>query len=84
MSKTSEQDPQENDQRVFALGETLTQGLALYIENGYSPGEVSRSVLAALYSMMKTHGMTDMQISNQLHTVADEIREMAFAEKPIY
>lgn len=67
-----------NKDKITQIGKALSYGMAVYRKLGFTPGEITGGLTAAVYAVMKSYGMSDMQISNSWHTMADQIRDRAF------
>ena len=69
-----------NKEKVGFIGTSLCEAMILFLNNGYTPGEITAGLASAIYSMMRTHGMTNMQCSNSMLALSDKFRDLACQE----
>lgn len=66
------------EKTIAEITKRIRAGAALYLEAGVSPGQISAGLMTVIVELMKAQEMSDMQISNQLNWLVDEIREKTF------
>lgn len=73
--------PIDNAENVEEFGKHIAIQAAARINDGMSPGDVVGALCASVFATMKAAGLSDMQCSNAMHKLAEDMREKHLAER---